>query len=293
MSEKIAIIGAGIGGLASAMRLAHRGCDVTVLERHAHVGGKMRTMDSVAGPVDAGPTVMTLRPIFEELFAACDTRLADHVTLCPLEILARHRWSDGTILDLSADVATSEATIADAFGGDAAQAFAAFHGKARTLFQAFEAPMMQAANPRVLDIAGVVLRNPGVIPALLTGPTLSKALARDFAHPKLQQLFGRYATYVGGSPTAAPALLSLIWYAEAQGVWAVDGGMHKLAQAMATVAEKAGARIRLNTGVTAMAATGDGARLTLADGEILADKVIFNGDPKALFDGRLGPAPRR
>src|SRR6056297_1085892 len=88
MHNRVVVIGAGIGGLASAMRLAARGCDVTLLERGAQVGGKMRTMPSAAGPVDAGPTVLTLRDVFDDLFDACGTSLDAHVTLEPLDVLA-------------------------------------------------------------------------------------------------------------------------------------------------------------------------------------------------------------
>ncbi len=85
-----------MGGLSAATRLAHAGLDVTVLEALAAPGGKMRTLPSVAGPVDAGPTVMTMRSVFDALFADVGERLEDHVTLVPDHILARHWWPDGT-----------------------------------------------------------------------------------------------------------------------------------------------------------------------------------------------------
>lgn len=101
--DKVVVIGAGMGGLASAIRLAHAGCDVTVLEALSGPGGKMRTLPSAAGPVDAGPTVMTLRPIFESLFADVEAGLSDYVTLHRETVLARHWWSDGSTLDLFSD----------------------------------------------------------------------------------------------------------------------------------------------------------------------------------------------
>src|SRR6056297_2413540 len=98
--KQVIVVGAGIGGLSAALRLVHAGHGVTVLDRAAAPGGRMRTLPSPAGPVDTGPTVLTMRPVFEALFADVGEALEDHVTLDPLPVLARHFWDDGTILDL-------------------------------------------------------------------------------------------------------------------------------------------------------------------------------------------------
>jgi len=136
-TKKVVVIGAGIGGLAAALRLSHTGCDVTVLESAPAPGGKMRTLPSDAGPVDAGPTVLTMRPVFEDLFAAVGTSLSDHLTLRPLPVLARHYWDDGTCFDLVADQEHSISNIADVFGKGSADDYRAFAARARRLFDAF------------------------------------------------------------------------------------------------------------------------------------------------------------
>ena len=105
------IVGAGIAGLATAARLAHAGLNVTVLERHSHPGGKMRTLPSPAGPVDTGPTVLTMRPVFEELFADLGERLEDHVTLHRQPLIARHFWPDGSQLDLYDNAERNDAAV--------------------------------------------------------------------------------------------------------------------------------------------------------------------------------------
>ena len=97
-NTRVIVVGAGMGGLAAAMRLAAAGCDVTVFETAAEPGGKMRTLPSAAGPVDAGPTVLTLRGVFDDLFAACGLALNDHVSLTREPLLARHVWPDGSAL---------------------------------------------------------------------------------------------------------------------------------------------------------------------------------------------------
>jgi len=290
----IVVIGAGVGGLCAAVRLASEGRRVTVVEAQATPGGKMRTFDSAAGRVDAGPTVLTMRGVFDDLFARAGTRIEDHVTLIAQPLLARHWWTDGGKLDLFADPEASAAAIADFAGPRSADEFRRFHRLSNELYMAFDRPMMQAARPRLALIALNALRNPRLWPALRPGMTLTRQLARQFSDPRLRQLFGRYATYVGGAPDLSPAVLSLIWAAEARGVWVVEGGMHRLAQALAGLAVQRGAT--LICGVSATRIDRQGGRVVaveLSDGRVLkCDQVVFNGDPAALLAGLLGSGPQ-
>ena len=107
----VVIIGAGIGGLVAAVQLAGAGVPVTVVERMATPGGKLRTVACEGIAVDAGPTVFTARWIFEALFESLGERLDDHLTLVKSERLARHAWGDGSSLDLWADPARSRDAI--------------------------------------------------------------------------------------------------------------------------------------------------------------------------------------
>lgn len=285
----IAVIGAGIGGLATALRLAHTGASVTVLERHAGLGGKMRTLPSNAGPVDAGPTVLTMKPVFDALFADVGARLEDHVTLLREPLLARHFWTDGTTLDLMADHAHSVENVTAAFGSRAAEDFSRFCTRAKSLFEGFDGPMMQTAAPSLAIVTAAVLRRPSLIRAMAPHQNLAQMLRAQFREPKLAQLFARYATYVGGTPGTSPAILSLIWEAERRGVWHVKGGMHCLARAIEVLARQHGAQFCYDTHVS---------RIELEDGKPVAvhtdtgrmtvDAVVFNGDPRALATGMLG-----
>ena len=293
-SDSVLVIGAGIAGLATALRLAHAGMAVTVLERGAEVGGKMRTLPSDAGPVDAGPTVLTMRPVFEELFESVGETLSSHLTLIPETILARHWWHDGSTLDLHADPAASEAAIEAFAGPRAASDFRKFSAKAKALYEAFDAPMMQSAAPSQFDLTLRVLRQPSLIAAMAPHLTLAQSLNRSFKDKRLAQLFGRYATYVGGSPFAAPALLGLIAHSEARGVWRIEGGMHRLARTLRSLAQARGARFITGADVTRFevqqgricaAHTANGTRYA-------AGTVVFNGDPRALNTGLLGNAAK-
>ena len=286
----VAIIGAGIGGLAAAMRLAHSGAQVTVFERHAAPGGKMRTVPSVVGPVDAGPTVLTLKSVFDTLFSDVGLRLGDHVTMTQQHTIARHFWPDGTTLDLMQDHATSAQNIHAAFGAKSAQQFTAFSKRAAALYAAFNPSMMQSAAPSVAALTRVVAKNPRLIPAMDPLRNLAASLRHQFCDPRLAQLFARYATYVGGLPCASPALLGLIYHAEAQGVWHVKGGMHQLARAIADCAETFGATFHYNSHVARIEAQSGTACAVHAGGiRHAVDAIVFNGDPRALTTGALGP----
>ncbi len=285
------VIGAGIAGLATSLRLAAGGLSVTLLERHAHTGGKIRTVASSAGPVDAGPTVLTLRHVFDDLFACAGERLDDHVTLIPQDILARHFWSDGSRLDLHADAGKSAEAIADFAGPQAADAFRRFNARTARLFAAFDAPMMQAPRPRLAELVPHVLRQPSLIPAMAPLSTLARSLRRQFSDPRLAQLFGRYATYVGGAPHLSPAILSLIWQAEAAGVWVVKGGMHRLTDALAGLAQSRGVRLMPNTHVERIEVKqGRVTGVDLGDRFLPAQYVVYAGDPRALATGSMGEA---
>lgn len=288
--HKVIVIGAGMGGLSAAIRLALGSLSVTVIETQADPGGKMRSLPSIAGPVDAGPTVLTLRSVFDALFEAAGERLDDHLHLIPQPVLARHWWLDGATLDLFTDPEASAAAIATLAGPKAEAQFRRFNALSAQLYSAFDAPMMQAAKPQLGAIAWNALRAPRAWPALQPGLSLGRHLARSFDDPRLRQLFGRYATYVGGAPHLSPAVLALIWQAEARGVWGVEGGMHRLAAALAALAERQGVTLEYGRSVRRIERqSGRVSGVALSDGRVLkCDAVVFNGDPAGLLAGLLG-----
>ena len=282
-----------MGGLAAAADLARAGLDVTVIERGAGVGGKMRRVESGGQAIDAGPTVFTMRWIFDGLFGDAGLRLEDHLGLIPAETLARHAWQDGGTLDLFADVNRSAAAIGEFAGAGEARAYLDFCARSADIYRTLAASFIAAERP---SIPGLVARL-GLfgIPALMrTVPmrTLWGALGDHFKDPRLRQLFGRYSTYVGASPWSAPATLMLIAHVEQQGVWLVRGGIHEVARAIAGLAERHGARFRFGTHMERMIVKqGRVAGVELAGGEcIQADAVVFNGDISALTD-EVRPVP--
>jgi 1-hydroxycarotenoid 3,4-desaturase len=284
------VIGAGIGGLSAALSLAARGLDVTVAEAAETPGGKMRQIHLGGFAIDAGPTVMTLRGVFDELFAAGGESLDDHVTLTPAACLARHAWDGRGHFDLLADREASADAIGRFFGAKDARNYLAFCAEAKAMHDTLDTSFMRAERPSPLGL----FRSAGLAALTRTRPfdTLWSALAKRFADPRLAQLFARYATYCGASPYAAPATLMLIAHVEQEGVWLVEGGMHALAQAMAALCAARGATMRYGARVSRiLVRQGRACGVALADGEeIEADIVVANADSNSLAQGLFGEA---
>jgi 1-hydroxycarotenoid 3,4-desaturase len=289
-APRITIIGAGMGGLAAAISLAARDLAVTVIDAAAAPGGKLREVSVGGRRMDAGPSVLTLRAVFDELFAAAGTTLDGQLRLTAEPLLARHYWDPGQRLDLHADTRRTTAAIGDFAGLAAAREFQQFSSEARRVFNALERSYMRAQRPSVLGLAIAILRaDPRALLALRPFTSLWSALSRRFSDPRLRQLFARYATYCGSSPWMAPATLMLVAQAEAAGVWIIDGGLYGLARALADAAGRMGVAFRYQRRAVDLRREAGGFTVTLADGDALrSDAVVFNGDVAALHAGLLG-----
>jgi 1-hydroxycarotenoid 3,4-desaturase len=287
----VIIVGAGIGGLTAAALLAAAGRQVAVYESAGTPGGKLREVAVNGSRIDSGPTVFTLRPVFEAIFAAASAKLEDHLTLTPLPCLCRHVWEGSAPLDLTCDTAANAAAIAQFAGANAARAYEKFAARAGAIFEMLDSTFMQIQQP---GLAGLLVRAGPRLAGISPFNSLWQELAKYFPDSRLHQLFGRYATYCGSSPFAAPATLMLITHAEQRGVWSVEGGMFRLATALETVAKQNGATFHYNAAVSEITASNSRVSgIKLASGEIFAAKtVIANADLMALSTGLLGPAAR-
>ena len=289
----VVVIGAGMGGLATAIDLARRGAAVTVVERATAPGGKMRRVEVDGAVIDAGPTVFTMRWVFDGLLRDAGTRLEDVLELVPAGILARHSWRDGNRLDLHADVDRSADAIAAFAGGAEADGYRRFCARSRDVYRTLLGPFIDAQRPSPLQLTRRVgLGNVAALWATRPWQRLWPTLGQYFRDPRLQQLFGRYSTYCGSSPLSAPATLMLVAHVEQEGVWLVPGGMHEVARMLAQVATRLGADLRYGQHVRELVASdGKCTGLLLDDGRrIDADAVVFNGDCGALAAGCLGQA---
>lgn len=281
-------MGAGIGGLAASIHLAARGCAVSVFERAAAPGGKLRAVELGGVAMDAGPTQLTLRPVFEGLFALGGTSLDAHLELTEAQSLGRHVWPDGSTLDLHRDEARNADAIGAFAGAAEARGYRDFMARARRVRAALDAAFLQRPRPTALGLAAEL--GMGRLLGLSPFAMLDDALGKHFHDARLRQLFGGYASYVGASPLQAPATLMMVAAVEQEGVWRVAGGVHRLAGALARVAEGMGVALHCNAPVAeVLVAGGRASGLRLATGEkIAADAVVMNADVAALGAGLFG-----
>lgn len=288
MSKQTVVIGAGVGGLAAAIRLAVHGYEVTVLERQSGPGGKMRPAQIGGETFDSGPTVLTMLWVFEELFGEAGSSLDEHISLERLPVLARHFWSGSLSLDLFADHAATTAAIGTFAGQEAAEGYGAFARDSKRIHDSLRDAFLLKQRPTPFSLA----RAMPLTKLLQINPfeTLWNALGRYFKDERLRQLFGRYATYCGASPFNAPATLMMVADVEAQGVWRVAGGMGQLARALETVARKLGVRFRYDCAAAKIDVEHGGVTAVIDDQDLRhpCSTLILNADSAAAAAGMFG-----
>lgn len=277
------VVGAGVGGLCVAIRLATAGHDVAVLERNPVTGGKLATLTEAGHTFDLGPTLLTVPHYFDDVLRPAGTTLADEVDLVRLDPQCRYRWPNGSTLDIPDDPSATTAAV-EAFSPGAGGAWEAFRRDAARLWEASERTFL----------AGRV-RSPLAIARIGGTRTLAKSAAATFDDPRLQQLVGRYATYAGSSPYRAPATLAGFAHVEQEhGCWHVTGGIGRIRDVLERVARDVGVDVHLGADVGRI--TADGRRVTgveLADGGARpGDVVVANVDAAHLYTD-LFPDPQQ
>ncbi len=290
MTDPIVIIGAGVGGLSAAIRLAAQGKQVLVLEKNDHVGGKMSQHQAQGYRWDSGPSVITMLPVFEELFQAAGKDLADYLTLQPIDPLTRYFYPDGTQLDLYRDLAATLEQIEQIAPRDV-------DGYRR--FLAYAAEIHRITGPVFIydqppQFSTLLKVRPGDMRRVDAMRTMQQAIESHVRSPYLRQLLGRFATYVGASPYLAPATLNVIAHVELnEGVWYPQGGIYSIALALQRLAQELGVEIRTHCQVEHIEVFGRRARgVELADGSLIpAAAVIANLDVTLVYEKLLPQLP--
>jgi phytoene desaturase len=282
--SRVIVIGAGLGGLSAAIRLAYQGHDVTILEKNERVGGKMNIWQAGGYTFDTGPSLLTMPFVVRELFSSVGRQMDDYLQLVPVDPICRYSFSDGSTLNARGDRESMVAAL-ERFSPGSGQEFVAFMEHGKRIYEASSEPFLFSSFGSMGF--GDVFRNLRHVPAIAqidAFRSLHECVREYFSDGRLQQLFDRFATYNGSSPYQAPATLSIIPYIEfAMGGWYVKGGMYKLAEALSTLAIELGVEIRTNAPVERIRlgrSAVEGVVLSGGD-EIAADIVVCNAD--ALF----------
>ncbi|NLX57919.1 MAG: phytoene desaturase [Phycisphaerae bacterium] len=274
--KHVVIVGAGPGGLTSAMLLAHRGCKVTVFEKADVVGGRNAPIRAQGFTWDTGPTFLMMSYILKEMFEEAGHRVEDYLEFTALDPLYRLAFDDMDFRP-SPDIGKTQEAIARLFPGneDGIQRFMAVEGKRfERLFPCLQKDYMSwkaYLDPIFLKAA----------PYLGLGRSVFQNLGNYYRPERLKLCFTFQAKYLGMSPWQCPALFTMLPFVEySTGILHVHGGLNRISQAMAQVVEEEGGAIHLNTPVRRVLTRGRTASgVELDSGEkVEADAVFLNAD---------------
>src|SRR4051794_312698 len=292
---RVLVAGAGVGGLSAAIHLAHAGHRVTVLEQEDAPGGKAARITRGGFTWDAGPSLLTLPAVFEDLFASTGAPLSEELELLRVEPVTRYRFADGSAVELSADLERSCAAL-DAWAPGAGEDWRRFMGIAARMWDASQAflngpPPWPPRRPRPGDPA-LDPRDALRVQPWRTLSGLARATVRD---RRLQTVVERFATYAGGDPPRTPAAFAVAGSVEhAFRAWHPHGGIHELVLAMARRLEALGGELRTGVRVEGLELRGGRARgLRTSAGTLPADAVVAAVDEAVVRRWAGRPARRR
>ncbi len=249
MARRIGIVGAGIGGLATALRLAHEGHEVEVFERLDHPGGRNARLQVGSVDFDAGPTLVMMLDPFRRVFQAVGERLEDHLDLRLLDPGYRAFFPDGTWIDATSNVALLMDQVRRLAGPGEALRVPEFLGRTAALYRDAVPNFVERNYRSVLDLAtpraiGLVLRH-GMV------GNLYRRVCATFQDERLRRLFSFQTLYLGMSPTDAPWVYAVLAFMEyGGGVWYPMGGVASLTEALFRLAEDRGVRFHFENPVT-------------------------------------------
>ena len=291
-TDHVVVVGAGLGGLSAALRLAGAGRHVTVLEREDVPGGRAGLLLDSGYAFDTGPTVLTMPELLADALDCVDERLEDWLELQPVEPLYRARYADGSRLDVHADVDAMAAEIEAVCGPREAAGYRKYVDYVSTLYRL----EMREFIDRNIDSPFSMLSPTLARLAAIGGfRRLAPKVAQYLKDERTQRVFSFQSMYAGLSPYDALAIYAVIAYMDSvAGVFFPRGGMHAVPRALAGAAEKHGVDIRYGCEVTRVEMRGRRAvAVHTADGErIPADVVVLNPDLPVAYEELLGHVPR-
>lgn len=275
--ESAIVIGGGLGGLSAAITLQQRGIRVKLYDKNNHLGGKLNRKDIDGFGFDLGPSLLTMPKIFERLFQRSGKQLSDYVTLTEITHQWRAFFEDDTIIDLHRDLNTMRENNPNLTKEDMDD-YEAFLTYAKTIDRATEKGYFDKG---IDDLKGIIKEH-GPIGALKDFDyfhTMQQGIDKRVKNQHLRDMLGYFIKYVGSSSYDAPAVLNMMAHMQhEQGVWYVEGGLQRLAEAITTLAKEIG--VEIYNGVEVTSVSTDKKRITqvnLSNGEaVSADHYVSN-----------------
>lgn len=294
---KAIVIGAGVGGLATANRLRAQGFEVTVFEANTYPGGKLTAFTKDGYRFDAGPSLFTMPHFLDEVFRDCGRHARDYYHYHKLSVTCNYFYEDGTKLIAYADREKFADEVSHQFHVPASslknylERSSRLYESAGRIFT--EKPLRDWRTWLSKPVAKALVR----IPEMGLTTTLNRFNEKHLKHPKLVQLFNRYATYNGSDPYQAPGILSAIPHLEFNvGTFLPEGGMHSITQALVTLANDQGITFFYDSPVDEIVVKNGKATGVLSKGTLhLADVIVSNMDVYFTWRKLLKnlPAPER
>ncbi len=273
---KISVIGAGIGGLASACLLASKGHEITVFEKNSRAGGKMNIVDSEGFRFDTGPSLLTMPHLLEKLFNECGHKLEDHLKLLPLSPICRYNYQDETVFDCFDDRIKTQSEI-DEIAPEDSEAYSKFLDYAESIYNKTAGafiynPLYDFSDFKSLDLFSFF--------GIDAFSKVSEKVDKYFKSEYLRNFFKRFTTYNGSSPYLAPATLNVIPHVELnQGGFYVDGGMYKIAETLFWLADSLGVEFVFGAEASEInVSEGTTKGIIVDDTFIESDLVVANSD---------------
>ena len=292
--KKVVVIGAGIGGISTAIRLAKKGYDVTVLEKSNYVGGKCRTVTYDGFTFDAGPSLLTIPAVFRDLFMKSGKRIELLLDLKPVDPAFEYRFADGESIKFkNLSIRENANEIERVLGKKEGDAWHNLMQRAERMWDISRIPFIESAFNIKSFIKSLSIEK---ILSIAPFTSLDKYVARFSKNPKIKNIVNRYATYSGSDPRKAPAALLTIPFIESSfGAWHISGGLGKLSQALHARALDLGIEIKLNIEVEEILIwQGSVTGVTTKSGETLsADIVVANADASLVYEKLIKSSNRK
>ncbi|MDQ8191890.1 phytoene desaturase family protein [Roseibacillus persicicus] len=291
-ASRVAVIGAGLGGMSAAISLRAEGYEVEVFEKNPQMGGKLNVLEQDGFTFDLGPSIFTLPAIFEDLFKRAGKKMEDYVQLDSVTPHWRNFFEDGLVLDLFEEKELMRGEL-DKLPGDPEQHWKELQGfldYARKQYEVLDSGYLKEG----LDGLWEFLRHYGLGKIgrdIDYRPTMSEAITQRISDPAMRSIFEYFIKYVGSSALAAPGYMNMMPIIQFDyGLWYVRGGMYKLAGGLTKLMEEMGIKVHLGADVTAITRDGKAVNgIALADGSAHPfDIVVSNMEVVPTYEKLLG-----